>query len=265
MAHQNPNTANIPTDVKLYGKEMRSLWRAPKNRLLIGVDAEGIQLRIFAHYLDDKEFTQSLVEGKKDDKSDPHSLTQRILGCKSRNIAKRFIFAFLLGAGLGKLGQILEVSEDEARRALGRLLDRYKGLAYLKETIIPRDAKRGWFSGLDGRHVPIPGTTPGERKHLCMSGYLQNGEAIVVKNWTIKAYPLVKRIDPSYLLVNLVHDEKIGECANDLEKAIKIAKIEAKCIKEVGEELNLKCPLSGSYWNEDIKDYTIGTNWSATH
>lgn len=271
MAHQNPNTANIPNELdtagqkKLYGKELRALWQAPKGRLLVGVDAEGIQLRIFAHYIDDKEFTQSLIDGKKEDKSDPHSLNQRILGnvCRSRAAAKRFIYALLLGAGLGKLTEILGCSEQESQVALDRLLERYSGFAELKETIIPSDAKRGWFVGLDGRAVRIPGDTPGSRKHLAMSGYLQNGEAVVMKMATLKWYPELKNLNAS--LVNFVHDEWQTECPNNMEIALQIAKMQANSLKEVGEELKLKCPLAGSYWNDDLNDYTIHTNWSKTH
>ena len=263
MAHQNPNTANIPTDTKLHGAEMRALWQAPKNRLLVGVDAEGIQLRIFAHYINDPEFTKALVEGKKDDKSDPHSLNQRVLGAKSRNIAKRFIFAYLLGAGVGKLAQILEISEQSARDSLDRLLERYAGLALLKKTVIPTDAKRGYFRGLDGRLVKIPGDTAGERKHLCMSGYLQNGESIVMKSATLKWHDKLKKSDA--ILVNLVHDEWQTECPNDMEVAVRIAKMQADSLREVGEELGLLCPLAGSFWSDELKDYTIGTNWKVTH
>jgi DNA polymerase-1 len=263
MAHQNPNTANIPTDAKLHGAEMRALWQAPRNRLLVGVDAEGIQLRIFAHYIDDPEFTKALVEGKKDDKTDPHSLNQRVIGAKSRNIAKRFIFAYLLGAGVGKLAQILEVSERDARDSLDRLLERYAGLALLKETVIPTDAKRGYFRGVDGRLVKIPGETAGERKHLCMSGYLQNGEAVVMKAACLKWHD--KLAKDNAILVNFVHDEWQTECPNDMEVAVKIAKMQADSLREVGEEFKLKCPLAGSYWNDDLKDYTIGTNWKVTH
>lgn len=271
MAHQNPNTANIPNEfdtagkVKLYGKEMRALWVAPRNRLLVGVDAEGIQLRIFAHYIDDEEFTRALVTGQKHDKTDPHSLNQRILGsvCKSRAAAKRFIFALLLGAGIGKLAEILGCSEPEAKEALDNLIERYKGFADLKGTIIPRDAKRGWFEGLDGRKVKIPGETDGARKHLAMSGYLQNGEAVCMKRATLKWEHKLQ--DYKALLVNFVHDEWQTECPNNVDIALKIAKIQADSLREVGEELNLKCPLAGSYWNDDLKDYTIGTNWKVTH
>lgn len=297
MAHQNPNTANITGEFqldgskKLYGKEMRQLWTVPKDRLLVGVDAEGIQLRIFAHYIDDPEFTKALVEGKKDDKTDPHSLNQRILGgvCKSRAAAKRFIYALLLGAGIGKLTEILECSRADTETALNRLLERYTGFARLKSDVLPKDGKRGYFIGLDGRRVAIPGETAGTRTHLAMSGYLQNGEAVVMKKACLlwhkqleKEYgKTVERCtrsgiiipglrdngtdNSSIQIVNFVHDEWQTEVPNDLTLAIKVAKIQADSLRIVGEELGLKCPLAGSYWNDDHKDYTIGVNWYQTH
>jgi DNA polymerase-1 len=271
MAHQAPNTANIPNEFdiagkkKLLGKELRSLWCAPKNRLLVGVDAEGIQLRIFAHYINDPEFTKALVHGKKIDKTDPHSLNQRILGgvCKSRQAAKRYIYALLLGAGAGKLREILDCDEGSATEAYDRLLKRYTGFAHLKSTIIPSDAKRGWFHGLDGRRVRIPGDTVGSRRHLAMSGYLQNGEVIVMKSATLKWWQRLEDYDAK--LVNLVHDEWQVECPNNMAIALSIAEMMSNSLKEVGEDLKLLCPLAGSYWNDDLKDYTIATNWSKTH
>lgn len=271
MAHQNPNTANIPNEFdtqgkkKLYGKELRSLWCAPRNRLLVGVDAEGIQLRIFAHYIDDPEFTKALVEGKKENGSDPHTLNQKIIGpiCKSRAAAKRFIYALLLGAGNGKLTEILGCTDEEAATALQRIMDRYQGFNYLKSVVIPADAKRGWFTGLDGRAVRIPGDTVGQRRHLCMSGYLQNGEAVVMKLATLKWHDKLKDYDAK--LVNFVHDEWQVECPNNMTIALHIAEMMATSLKDIGENLKLKCPLAGSYWNDDIKDYTIATNWSKTH
>lgn len=271
MAHQNPNTANIPNEYdtsgkkKLLGKELRALWISGKNRLLIGCDAEGIQLRIFAHYINDPEFTQSLINGKKEDKSDPHSLNQSILGsvCKSRAAAKRYIYALLLGAGMGKLREILDCDQSAAAEAYERLLARYAGFAYLKERVIPSDAKRGWFVGLDDRAVRIPGDTIGSRRHLAMSGYLQNGEAVAMKLATLKWWPRLKEFNAK--IVNFVHDEWQVECPNDTGLAIEIGKMMADSLRQVGEELKLNCPLAGSIWNDDYKDYTIGLNWSRTH
>lgn len=271
MAHQEPNTANIPNEFdtsgrrKLLGKELRSLWIAARKRLLVGCDAEGIQLRIFAHYINDPEFTYALVRGRKDDKTDPHSLNQRILGsvCKSRAAAKRFIYALLLGAGIGKLAEILGCSETEARESLNRLLERYSGWTFLREEVFPKDARRGWFIGLDGRKVRIPGDTESTRRHLAMSGYLQCGEAVCMKLATLKWIDKLKDYDS--LLVNFVHDEWQVECPNNVSIAIELGHLMADSLKQVGEDLKLNCPLAGSFYNDDLKDYTIGTNWSVTH
>lgn len=271
MAHQKPNTANIPNDkredgsIKLLGKELRSLWSAPRKRLLVGVDAEGIQLRIFAHYVNDPELIKSLVDGKKSDRTDPHSLNQRVLGsvCRSRQAAKRFLYALLLGGGVGKFAEILGCKPEEAQAAVDTFNKRYPGFDYLKRERFPSDAKRGYFIGLDGRKVRIPGATDGDRRHLCMSGYLQNGEAIIMKMACLKWERQLA--DHKSLLVNFVHDEWQIETPNDMEIALRVAETAALSLKEVGEELKLNCPMAGSYWNEDNKDYTIGTNWYQTH
>lgn len=271
MAHQRPNTANIPNDLdtqgkkKLLGKELRSLWQAPKRRLLVGVDAEGIQLRIFAHYINDDEFIAALVNGRKEDKSDPHSLNQRILGpvCRSRQAAKRFIFALLLGGGISKLTEILDCEQVQAEDALERLMVRYTGFDLLKREVIPQDARRGWFTGLDGRPVAIPADTVSGRKHLAMSGYLQNGEALVIKTAAVLVEPQLKQYDSFF--VDIVHDEYQIEVPNDMLIALRVASTVDEAIVEAGEILGIKCPMAGSYWNDDKKDYTIGTNWYQTH
>lgn len=279
MAHQAPNMANIPNEkdisgnIKLLGGEMRSLFCAPKNRLLVGTDAKGIQLRIFAHYINDEEFTDAVVAG------DPHTFNKNVMGdtCKTRAAAKRFIFAMLLGAGLGKLAEILECGIEEARAALTRIMERFNGFRLLKETIIPKDAAAGFFRGLDGRKVRIPGDTEGKRRHLAMSGYLQNGEVVVMKKATLKwlnqlqsepeLIRLKERHYPSssiFQLVNLVHDEWQTECINNMDVALKIGQAQHQALVDTGIELNLHCPLAGSYQLDD-GTYTIGTNWKQTH
>ena len=166
-------------------------------------------------------------------------------------------------AGNGKLTEILGCTPEEANVALERIMDRYQGFEYLKQVVIPSDAKRGWFTGLDGRAVRIPGDTVGQRRHLCMSGYLQNGEAVVMKRATLKWFDKLKEYDA--LLVNFVHDEWQVECPNNMTTALTIAELLSKSLGECGKDLNLRCPLAGSYWNDKAKDYTIATRWSATH
>jgi DNA polymerase-1 len=231
--------------------------RLPK-RLLVGVDAEGIQLRIFAHYLNEPELTKAILE------ADPHEFNKTVFGdcCKTRQAAKHSLYAIFFGGGPGKIAEIMGCTREEAREAIDNLLKRYSGLAHLQREVFPTDAKRGWFKGLDGRKVRIPGDTVSERKHLCMSGYLQCGEATVMKLATLKFEPKLKDYDA--LLVNLVHDEWQVESPNNMKIAIDIAEEMCNSLREVGEELRLHCPLSGSYRSKS-GDYTIDTNWRKTH
>jgi len=57
--HSNPNSANIPGEGAKYGHECRALWGIPheqrKARMLVGVDAKALEMRMFAHYLGNEE------------------------------------------------------------------------------------------------------------------------------------------------------------------------------------------------------------------
>lgn len=271
MSHQHPNMANIANEfnnngsVKFLGKDLRQCWTVPEDRLLVGVDAEGIQLRVFAHLVNDEELINAIVRGKKSDKTDPHSLNKRIIGdiCKARQAAKRFIFALFLGGGLPKLAEILECSIPEAQEAVARVMRQYSKWKSLKEFEIPRDATRGWFVGLDGRRVRISGDTNSEREHLWMSGQLQSGEKIIVENAAIACEEEINKLGGCF--VNIIHDEFQVECPNDIEIAVEIASILAEGIRMAGVNLGLNCPFAGSYWNDDHNCYTIGKTWYDTH
>lgn len=263
MSHSGPNMANIPAHGdSLYATEMRSFWDTEKNNWLVGVDADGIQLRILAHYMDDPTFTESLINGRKEDGTDAHSLNRLALGevCKDRDTAKTFIYAWLLGAGKGKVAEILGCGPREAKNATANFIRSYPGLHRLKEEIIPRDAARGYFQGLDGRYILC------DSEHHMLAGYLQAGEAIVMKHacrlWTNrlrKEFPNV-----SWWLVNFVHDEWQTEVKGSYEEAELVAKIQAESITQAGINLGVKCPLAGSWLNSHGKP-AIGRNWSETH
>jgi DNA polymerase-1 len=75
MTHFGPNTANIPKAKKKvkYGIECRRLWQARPNRREVGYDASGLEMRMFAEYLNNDEATLLFTTG------DPHLLNTRNL------------------------------------------------------------------------------------------------------------------------------------------------------------------------------------------
>lgn len=275
MAHVEPNMGNVSAEKSIkykgeylkqlatdLGGRMRRLWICGDDNWLVGTDAEGIQLRIFAHYIDDKEFTNSVISGKKENGTDPHSLNAAILGC-GRDTAKTFIYAFLLGAGDGKLAEVLGVDREHGRASKERFIAAYPGLERLKRDVIPRDARRGYFQGFDGRLVPC------DSEHLMLAGYLQNGEACIMKHanvlWRKELDERLLRRERNasadlpdlYKQVNFVHDEWQTEVRGSREAAEYVGRLQADSIKRTGESFQLRCPMAGQY--------ALGKNWLETH
>ena len=262
MSHNSPNMGNIPAAKSTYqnkelnelavwyGKVMRGLWNVkdPNKQWLVGCDAEGIQLRILAHYINDDKFTKELVEG------DVHTLNMHALypWCKTRDQAKTFIYAFLLGAGVGKIKEILQCpTTRDAAAARDNFIAAYPGLRHLKDVVIPGDAERGWFIGLDGRKVLC------DSEHLMLAGYLQNGEKVIMSHATRVWKQLLEAGSYDYQLVNWIHDEWQTIVAGSKETAEQVGKIQAASFGSVQRSLGINCPLDGNY--------SVGHTWQETH
>lgn len=254
LSHSKPNLANIPvakrspkdtefeTLINDYNDRMRGLWVARPGHRLIGTDGDGIQMRIFAHYVEDEELIHALVSGRKEDKTDIHSLHQRKLGedCKSRDTAKTFIYAWLLGAGTSKVAEILETTTSRAKGSVQSFIASYPRLKQLKETQIPRDATRGYFIGLDGRKVIC------DSEHLMLAGYLQNGEALIMKYACREWQSEFRARGIPFNLVTWPHDEWQTEIPDDDDLAKIASDIQIAAIRYQAENLHMLCPLEGT-------------------
>lgn len=265
LSHNKPNTANIPvaqrspkdtqfqTFVNDINDSMRALFIAPLGKCLIGTDADGIQMRIFAHLVGDERLIKALVEGDKANGTDIHSVHKNALGavCKSRDAAKTFIYAFLLGAGVAKVGEILECSTSAAKAAVDAFLEFYPGLQRLKQKTIPEDAARGYFIGLDGRKVAC------DSEHLMLAGYLQNGEKVIMARWILKWMDRLESEGILYEILNWVHDEAQTLQDDDPELVRRIQEIQLQAMVDVGIDLNLSLPL--------LATSAYGHSWKETH
>jgi DNA polymerase I len=256
-AHQAPNMANIPAlvnrkgGIQPYGAELRGLFSTPDSKVLVGCDAEGIQLRIFAHLCNDQRLIAAIENGKKEDKTDIHSLNKAVLDtiCNSREIAKTYIYALLLGAGIGKQASILQVSKKQALEGLERILAYYPGWKELVQGRLKEEGKKGFFVGLDGRKVLTPSP------HKVLAGHLQNGESTIMKMAARVWHKKLTTLDVPFMFVNDVHDEWQTETTPEFADVV--GRTQAASISEVGAELGLNCKLSG--------EYKIGKTWRETH
>ena len=83
MTHFNPNIAQTPTVAKPYGAECRALFGPRKGMVLVGCDADALELRDLAGYMaiyDDGAYVATVLEGKKEEGTDLHTVNCRALG-----------------------------------------------------------------------------------------------------------------------------------------------------------------------------------------
>lgn len=290
MTHFGPNMAQVPATHALYGTTCRECFMVPVGYRLVGCDAEGLELRMLGHYMarfDGGAYAETVVNGRKEDGTDVHTVNQKVVGLRSRDSAKTFIYAYLYGAGNPKLGAVfyddmtpeqqaafnlrVQAGEEKARKAgkdpsdvrlrllgdLGikarkRIEEGLPALGKLQD-LVKAKSRRGFLKGLDGRILF------NKSAHAALNTLLQGGGAIVMKKALVLCYDrlaelgLVHGVD--YAFVANVHDEFQIEV---LEKHVALVKeVAAESIRLAGEHYRLKCPLAGAA--DD------GANWAETH
>ena len=240
MTHRNPNMAQIPSSSSSYGSECRACWTVPKGYKLVGIDASGLELRMLAHYMDDEEYTNEILNG------DIHTTNQQLAGLESRNQAKTFIYALLYGAGDGKLGAVAGGSRRVGKDLRKSFIDNLPSFKHLKDRVAGASAK-GYLKALDGRKLYI------RSEHAALNTLLQGAGAIVMKQALVILNDKIKDLDAHF--VANVHDEWQIEVRED--QADEVGRLGVEAIIEAGKVLELKCPLDG--------EYKTGDNWSETH
>ena len=242
MTHQSPNMAQVPASHSLYGHECRSCWTVPVGKKLVGFDASGLELRMLAHYMDDKEFTNVLLT------EDIHTRNQMAAGLETRPQAKTFIYAFLYGAGDAKIGTIVGGSAKDGAELKRRFLSNTPALESLRERVT-RASGRGYLTGLDGRRLRV------RSEHAALNTLLQAAGAIVMKKALVILDDYATQWKLDYKFIGNIHDEVQSEVAAD--QAEKYGWLAVECLKAAGVEYDLRCPLDG--------EYKVGTTWAETH
>lgn len=254
--HSNPNTANIPA-VRINGSnclrgedgvwtyEARDLWtvRSP-DRSLVGVDAKGIQLRVLAHYLNNPAFTEAVLGG------DPHSYNQDIGGFSSRAVAKTFIYAFLLGAGDAKVGEIIQGSSRDGKEVKARFINNFPGLANLLDSLQAQLTKSNRIILCDG--TPLLVTQP----HTRLGYLLQGDESRIMKRAAILTAREVRRRELDVIKVGDIHDEWQNDTLTAHTNEF-VGDVLPNAFRMSGESFKYRLPIDC--------DSKIGKTWASTH
>ena len=254
--HNSPNLGQVPSVRAYLGKECRELFSAPEGKMFMGIDAEGLELRMLAHYMfryDNGEYGETVANGKKELGTDIHTLNMKAAGLTSRDLAKTLIYAICYGAGEAKIGSIIGGGFDDGKKLKKRFFKRIPALQKLTEAVVNAVKIKGYLRALDGNPYFI------RSEHSALNTLLQGGGALLCKMWYVltdieiqkrgyipgKDYEFVLQVHDEF---TIEHDESIGE---------ELGNIASECIKKAGERLGIKVSLEAKP--------AYGRNWYDIH
>lgn len=277
--HMGPNIAQTPSvvvgknaegkkEIKMgldggFGFEFRSLYCADQGQLLVGWDASGLELRCLAHFLrpyDGGTFEKILLEG------DVHTENQKNAGFHLRNSAKTFIYAYLYGAGDGKLGSIAVQDCIDAGKpkptgsnpVIGKALrarfeKNFSALKRLKDAIKAALAQRPYLVGLDGRNLHV------RSDHAALNTLLQSAGALLMKRALVFQHQFLLSqgyvFGRDFAFVANIHDEVQTTVRPELAEIV--GKSGPDSLRRSGESFGFRCRLDG--------EFKSGRNWAETH
>ncbi|MGI4816604.1 MAG: DNA polymerase I [Janthinobacterium lividum] len=220
LSSSNPNLQNIPIKTKI-GRKLRIAFIAKKKWLLLTADYSHIELRIMAHYSNDKKMIKDLSYTQ-----DIHynsakhifNISDNKIKSHHRNIAKIVNFSILYGISSFGLSQKLNIPIYEARKYIKNYFLTYKTIKkYIKYTY-NFAKKKEYVKTLFGRKIYIPNINSKNQKlknnakRFCINVIIQNTASDIIKTSMIKLQNIFQKKYPNDIKILMqIHDELIFE------------------------------------------------------
>ena len=198
MSSGDPNVQNVPAS------DLRARYCvcAPAGKVLVGADLSAVELRVLAAFAPGGALARDLAAGV-----DPH---QRVADefAVGRDIAKRFNFGVLYGAGAPRVAEILGIDRAGARVALDRWYQTYPEIARLKAQLSRQIRRRGYIETIGGRRHYAK-----QANHMTVNYLVQGSAADLFKAAIAELHAA------GCPLILFVHDEVVAEVEQDQAEA----------------------------------------------
>jgi DNA polymerase-1 len=253
LSSKNPNLQNIPTRTPL-GSKIREAFIASSGKKLIGIDYSQIELRLLAHFTQDRV----LVEAFKNDK-DIHMETAIALfgeeeAASKRNIAKTVNFGLLYGMGQKKLSLTLGITTAEAKEIIERYFNSFPTVKTYFRSIVDFSKEAGFVETLlrRRRYFDYENASPmfkAAYEREAVNSLFQGSASDLIKLSMNKIHKIIETENLNAKMLLQIHDELIFEVD---ESEAEVLGARFKEIMETIFELNV--PLKSTI--------NIGNNWS---
>ena len=228
LSSTEPNLQNIPVRTEL-GAELRKMFAAPAEKVLVDADYSQIELRLLAHMAGD----QAMIDGFKSGE-DIHTITAsqvfnvpvEEVAPQMRRSAKAVNFGIVYGISPFSLSQDIGVSVQEAKEYMERYFAHYSGVRAYMDGVVEQARQTGYVSTLWGRRRWIPElkssnfNTRSFGERVALNAPIQGTAADIIKLAMIRVRNRLKSEHFEGKLVLQVHDELIVECPESEAEAV---------------------------------------------
>lgn len=252
LSSKNPNLQNIPARSKL-GLKIREAFVADEGKKLIGIDYSQIELRLLAHFSEDRV----LVDAFKNDK-DIHMQTAIALfgeeeAPQKRNVAKTVNFGLLYGMGQKKLSDTLGITTKEAKEIIEKYFLSFPTVKRYFRSIVDISKEKGYVETLlkRRRYFDYDNATPmfkAAYERESVNSVFQGSASDLIKLSMNKIHNVIKEEQLDAKMLLQIHDELIFEVKAEE------AELLGSRFREIMENImELNIPLKASM--------NIGNNW----
>ncbi len=255
LSSHSPNLQNIPVRSPKGLLIRKGFIASSKEYCLLGVDYSQIELRLLAHFSQDKDLMDAFLKGRDIHLETSKALFGEDLAKEKRSIAKSINFGLVYGMGSKKLSETLNIPLNEAKSYTEAYFKRFPSikdyLNRMKEEIL----KTSKAFTLLGRYRVFDFTgandyVKGNYLREGVNAIFQGSASDLLKLGMLKVSERFKN-NPSVRLLLQVHDELIFEIE---EKNAPELQQEIQCILN-DEVYPLRVPLETSAfvanrWNE---------------
>ncbi len=251
LSSKNPNLQNIPVRTQA-GAEIRSAFIPKEGYKLVGIDYSQIELRLLAHFSEDKALVEAFNSGE-----DIHYQTSvKIFGeeqaSEKRSIAKSINFGLLYGMGSKKLADTLGITTKEAKTYIESYFEAFVSVKDYLKSIEEFAFENGYVETLLKRKRLFDfdaanGMQKAAYLRESVNTLFQGSAADLIKLSMIEIYKKYKNNDKVSMLLQ-IHDELIFEIEEN-----EVEKITNNLIKIMENIYILNVPLKVSS--------TIGSSW----
>jgi len=247
--------ANFPAVRSAYGETIRSMFGVKPNsdRTMVGSDLAGIEARLLAHYMNDEDYTNEVLNG------DIHTKNQESAGLPTRDSAKTFFYGFMYGAGDAKIGELVGGGAKQGKKIKEQFLESLPSLKALID-FKQKEAGKGYVTVIGDRPVKITKSSSryGTKEYdvrKALNSLLQGSGAIYFKKWAVLIDDKIKEKNIDAKIMILYHDEVQIDCKTSDVATLKVILKDA--VTEADKYFKVNC-------KNDI-DTKTGINWFDTH